>query len=143
MKEIINQLKDDHIRVNASLDKMEQLIDTPLETSRDELVSEFQFFKDFACKIHHKRESEVLYNWMKKQNPEADKEIIERINEEHKSLESEVNNFIEKITKMAKEEENTILCDIEQFIRVYKQHIEKEEKFIFLIAQQLTEKKTT
>lgn len=140
MKEVIDQLKEDHIRVNASLDKMKLLIDSSIDETKEDLLSEFNFFKDFACNIHHKRESDVLYKWMKEQNPQSDKEIITRINDEHSLLEKDVNNYIQRINTTTKKEENNLLCDIEQFIRTYKQHIEKEEKFIFLIAQQLTDK---
>ena len=137
--EQILQLKQDHTKVNSSIDLIEKILDlTDVDKLLIDLKVQLEFFRDFTCKIHHKRESDVLFKWLKEQNPESDQQVIDRINTEHDELEEQVNVFIDRVTNFSIDDKSALLSDVEDFVRKYKNHIDKEEKFIYLIAEAIS-----
>ena len=134
----IVQLKEDHIKVNASLDALEKALDfIDLEMILKELKIHLEFFRDFTCKVHHKRESEVLFKWLLEENPSFDRQVIDRITAEHDELEIQVEKFLTRVYNFSLDDKSSLLCEIEDFIRGYKQHVEREEKCVFLVAEEM------
>lgn len=139
MNKNIIELKEDHKKVGSSLESIENILNfTDLETLLKDLRGQLEFFRDFTCKIHHKRESEVLFKWLTDQNPGSDQQVIARINSEHDELEAQVENFLERVNNFSVDDKSALLSDVEDFVRMYKNHIDKEEKFIFLIAETIS-----
>lgn len=136
MEEVLILLKDDHLKIDESCSRLEDLIDQPLGKNLKLLEQELKFFRDFITKEHHKREEIILYDWMRAQNPSAQNEIIDNICEEHQKIEDLVRSLLHKLQDFKKDKglEATIASEIQDLLFLYKEHIEREEKFIFLLA---------
>lgn len=141
MKEVITILMDDHKKIDEVIIDTKRLMTLSAEESFISLAKNLDFFLDFTFKGHHKREEEVLYAWMGKQNPNADTSVMKRIKDEHDHLEqvgrklhASILNFLKKTPDQSAV---TIQSDLHDFIVIYLEHIEKEENFIFMIAEGL------
>jgi hemerythrin-like domain-containing protein len=141
MKEVINLLKHDHKIVAEKINELEKNIHRPPETAFKDIVEILTMFKSFVFVGHHQRESEILYSWMKKQNANSDTLIIDRINLEHKTLEKlslkileNCQNYLDKKCNLTT---TAILDDLTTLVYDYNDHMVKEEKFIFMIAEAL------
>lgn len=141
MKDVIAILMDDHKKVDEVLIDIKRLMTLTPAESFTHLVKSLEFFKTFTFKGHHVREEDVLYAWMGNQNKNSDTSIMDRIKNEHKQLEGlgltlldAINNSIAKKATMT---EISILSDLNDFVVIYMEHIEKEENFIFMIAEGL------
>lgn len=141
IRELIAKLNQDHEIVSAKIYQLNSLINLPAEESFPKIVEMLNFFEDFIFKIHHKREEELLYSWMVKQNKNSDTQLIQKIIDDH-------NAFSEFAKKIVIDIENhfqnkpaptvgSIRYDLSLFIGNYVDHIEKEESFIYLIAESL------
>jgi hemerythrin-like domain-containing protein len=78
---------------------------------------------------------------MGKQNPNSDTTLMERIKLEHEQLENAGNILHASIVNFLKgtpgKSAVAILSDLNDFVVIYLEHIEKEENFIFMIAEGL------
>jgi hemerythrin-like domain-containing protein len=141
VKEIIAILMDDHKKVDEAISDIKRLMTLSPEESFIQLAERLTFFKDFTFKGHHVREEEVLYAWMGKQNSNSDTSIMDRIKNEHKQLEALGQKLLDAVNaallKKSTMSNVAILSDLNDFIVIYLEHIEKEENFIFMIAEGL------
>ena len=100
------------------------------------------FFEEFIFKVHHQREEELLYKWMVKQNKNSDSQLIEKIIGEHNTFLDEGRRITAEIQKFLQNKKDaptlgSIRYDLSHFLNLYVSHIEKEETFIYLIAEGL------
>lgn len=142
MKELIYDLNKDHEQIEAFLDKMEALInDANFSKNLHELSVLAEEFEKLSV-LHHAREEKILYPWMLKQNKSSDKELIERIIADHRSLEEKVGKVRAEIST-ASNDQNYSLGNLgyglTTLISRYKEHAERESSFIFLIAESLSD----
>ena len=141
MKEIIGLLLDDHKIIHEKILDTKRLMTLPTEESLIQLATNLSFFKDFTFKGHHLRENEILYAWMEQQNSNADTAIVNRIKHEHEQLELLSNRLLTSINNALKKNPDAtnvaILSDLSDLIVLYLEHMEREEKFIFMIAEGL------
>ena len=141
MRDVIKLLLDDHHKIEEAISKTKTLMALPPEKSFQEINTNLTFFKNFTFGEHHRRENEILYMWMTKQNPNSDTSVIDRIKNEHCQLEELAGKISKAINSHLKKTPDTsvvtILSDLHDFILLYKEHMEKEEKFIFMIAEGL------
>lgn len=134
MKEIIKILVDDHQKIAKQISDLDQILINRSDKSLTEVAQILKFFKEFTFKGHHLREDEVLYAWMRSQNPNSDTTVMDRIRSEHGRLEKMCEQIHKDLESSPKE---AILSDLKDFITLYLEHMEKEEKFIFMIAEGL------
>lgn len=141
MKEVISILMDDHKKIDAVIADTKRLMTLSAEESFEKLAHNLLFFLDFTFKGHHKREEEVLYAWMGKQNPNADASLMNRIKHEHQHLETMGKKLHHSLVCYLDKNPDcttvTVQSDLHDFIVIYLEHIEKEENFIFMIAEGL------
>lgn len=138
MNSITAQLQEDHDKVAESLLKLENALDISDDNKLlKELSEHLQFFMDFTCKEHHVKEEKLLLGWLSDQHPDSDKDVINRISSEHKDVAQKVTSFLSRVSNFQVDDKSSLLCDIEDFIRMYRQHTDREEKFIFLIAEKI------
>ena len=141
MKEIIEILENDHKISAEKIIDIEKLMAADPEESFTQIVTDLTFFQDFTFRGHYLREDEILYTWMRLQNPNSDTAVMDRIKNEHTQLE----NLGTKILVAIKNHQLntpdttnvTIFSNLNDFINLYIEHMEKEEKFIFMIAEGL------
>lgn len=141
MKEIIKILVEDHRKVDEKIVDTKRLMTLDPAESFDQIAKNLAFFKDFTFKGHHQRESEVLYMWMRTQNANSDTAVMDRIKNEHVLLEKLGEKIhqavLHHLAKTPQESSVQILSELNDFIVMYIEHIEKEENFIFMIAEGL------
>lgn len=141
MKELIYELNKDHELIEAFLDKMEALIhETNFSKNLHELSVLAEDFEKLSV-LHHAREEKVLYPWMMKQNKSSDKELIERIVDDHRALEKKVGDIRAQINEALSDKNYTygnLGYALTLLISKYKEHAERESSFIFLIAESLS-----
>lgn len=141
MSEVINLLKHDHKLVAEKLNSLEKDIHRKPEEGFPSIIESLEFFKSFVFVGHHQRESEILYAWMAKQSGSSDTLIIDRINLEHKNLEKLTLKILQNcqdfLSKKSSSTATAILDDLTTLVYDYNDHMIKEEKFIFMIAESL------
>lgn len=141
MKEVINLLAEDHEAITDKIDQLHSLLNGEPQNTFPKIVEILSFFDQFTFKHHHQREEKVLYNWMIGQNEKADTSLIQKIMDDHKTFENsskEMKLSIEKyLNNIPGPTPVSILYDLSLFITKYREHIEREESFIFAIADGL------
>lgn len=141
MKEVIKLLADDHESITGKIDEMYSLLNVDPKDSFSKIYEILSFFNDFTFKLHHAREEKVLYTWMLRQNEKSDAVLIQKIMDEHaffeKSSHEIMNSIDNHLKKLPGETPVSILSDLSLFITKYREHIEREETFIFQIADGL------
>ena len=134
-------LTDDHLQIIESINEMRSLLKNGSKVSLMKIFDIFSFFEEFTSKEHHQREERVLYTWMLMQNENSDSSLIRKIIAEHEFFENKINEIKGMLTSFLNVNNNqtptSLLYEIEMFIVKYEEHIEKEEKFIFEIADGL------
>lgn len=137
MKTTISILCKEHQTILAEL----TLIEKNISTQYSELLERFRNLQKFTIDGHHKREEEILFTWMLKQNPNSDATIIDQIRKEHLELDSKQNKIVDSLEKLLLKQFvvslKTLAFDIQDFIDLYREHIQREENFIYLIADGL------
>jgi len=136
MKDIIEILCNEHRIIDEKIKQLDEFTNLKEIDLYQPLQEILQFLKNEITEKHHRRENEVLYTWMVEQNKNADTELINRIISEH--------NYIDKLIQeclniMNKPQDNYIALKMKilDLTTSYKAHMEKEEKFIFQIANAL------
>lgn len=142
MKKLIDELNKDHEIIGGKIDQLSELLREKAQTSFPKIFEVISFFGHFTFSEHHKREEHVLYKWMLEQNKNADSELIKVIINEHKELEllgkkiaENIQSHLESTPKVSV---LTVESDVSYFIARYREHVEKEERFIFAIAEALS-----
>lgn len=141
MQDTINVLLKEHKKIIAELNSVEQDITDASVSILPPTIEKLKHLITFTSHDHHKLENDVLLAWMLEQNPTADKSIIDRIRNEHYELEGLQKKILTHIDEMAKNKAKisfkSLTFDIKDFIDLYREHIDREEKFIFQIAKGL------
>lgn len=131
IEDTLTRLTKDHQKILQELIFLEEL----LMEKTDALDKALLVFKKLRMLLqgdHHQREESVLYEWMLNQNVNVDQDIIARISKEHDELES----LMERIGQQV-QSTKILAFDLRDFIDLYREHIELEDKFIFQIAKGL------
>lgn len=142
MQKLIDELDRDHELILKKMDEMSSfLAERDFEKTFPQLLNVLIFFESFTFSEHHIREENVLFKWMKEQNKNADKELIDKIIGDHKTLEkllTKIKDNVEAILQNKKSVSvNTIAAELTFFLTVYREHVERETTFIFSIASAL------
>lgn len=142
MKEIIKILSDDHEIIAEKIKLLNAMLNVEPAESFPQIHETLSFFEDFLFQTHHKKEEQVLYAWMVQQNERADNELIKKIIDDHNSFHKKSNEIKAGIELFLKNRPGptalTILYDLSEFISSYIEHIEREENFIYEIANGLS-----
>lgn len=141
MRNTISILDKDHKSIKEDLLQIENCLPIQGEKKLTELLRLFKDLERFTTSGHHKREDEILFSWMLEQNSNSDASIIKRIKSEHDELENKQRLIIACLEKQIPGKSGDSLVgisfDIRDFIDLYREHIEIEDGFIYLIADAL------
>jgi hemerythrin-like domain-containing protein len=142
MQQLINELNNDHELITEKINEMSMFLSLKnFEEILPKLLKSILFFENFTFTEHHRREENVLYKWMVDQNKTSDKELISKIIDDHKSLEKLVKDLrlnIESNLNGNKQVSTvSIGADLSFLITKYREHIERETSFIFVIAESM------
>lgn len=141
MKEIIEVLALDHGVITAKIDEIETLQNNDSKESFNKMAEILAFFDDFTFKTHHQKEEKILYEWMLKQNAKSDTALIQKIVDDHESFERNSKKIQGAIQKYLNDATGvtpvSIHYEVSLFISKYREHMEREESFIFQIAESL------
>lgn len=136
MRTILSTLCKEHQAI------LDQLIQIEKKTTQySDLLEEFKKLQKLTIQTHHKREEETLFTWMLEQNPNSDATIINQIKNEHMELEFKQKHIAGNLEKLLLDQSTvslkTLAFDIQDFVDLYREHIHREENFIYLIADGL------
>lgn len=144
MKQIISNLNDDHSLIENFMRRMDIAIaETNFVENLLSMEDEIVIFLKNALIEHHHKEEKFLYHWMVEQNKNSDKDLINRMIDDHKMFEEKAEWIISELA-LAKDKaykNHVNFCyEISVFLRRYKEHLTRENNFIFLIAEGLEKK---
>lgn len=141
ISELIAKLNEDHSIVSEKVHLLSTLINLHPEEGFPKIIEELKFFETFIFSVHHKREEEVLYKWMVGQNKNSDSQLIQRIIDEHNTFSNDAKKIIKDMENYLAKNNSapiaTIRYNLARFLSTYVEHMEKEESFIYLIAEGL------
>lgn len=139
IQETISGLIEDHKRILSELKVIEESISREPQRLRPEAIEVLRGLSQFTMEQHHRREEDELFTWMLEQGPDADKTILDRICLEHHQLEEMERNIAGQVEGLIANNftfsPRALIYEINNFIDLYREHIELEEKFIYLIAK--------
>lgn len=133
-------LINEHKKILSELSILSELIqeNSVLPTK---VLSVFKSIRGVLMADHHKREETILFKWMLNQNKTVDQDIIGRVLKDHETLEvllESINQQTENVSPASPANvTKTLKHDLGNFIELYREHVELEEKFIFQIAKGL------
>lgn len=142
MQKLIKELDSDHELILKKMDEMSAFLEEKdFSKTFPRLLEVLKFFEKFTFSEHHTREENILYKWMKDQNKNSDKDLINKIVDDHKFLEKlliEIRTHVESIlNKKEAVSENVIAAELTFFLTMYREHVERESSFIFVVANAL------
>lgn len=142
MQKLIDELESDHEIILQKMDEMSCFLEEKnFDKTFPRLLDDLIFFEKFTFSEHHVREENVLFKWMKDQNKNSDKELINKIVADHKFLEKlliEIRTNVEAILqKKEVVSVNVIAAELTFFLTMYREHVERETTFIFAVASAL------
>lgn len=138
MRSSISGLIEEHKKISEELKLIEVNFSTRPAGFLQDTLKRFKGLENMTIHGHHKKEDEILFKWMLAQDCNADSSVIERFRKEHDELEVLHKGIIRNLESLVKNTSNSLLItldiDVTNFIDLYREHIQKEEGFIFLIA---------
>lgn len=142
MQNLIKELDSDHELILKKMDEMSAFLEEKdFHKTFPRLLEVLIFFEKFTFSEHHTREENILFKWMKDQNKNSDKELINKIVDDHKFLEKmliQVRNNVEAfLNKKDVVSVNVIAAELTFFLTMYREHVERESSFIFAVASAL------
>lgn len=140
--QVIDILMLEHQRILSQLNDAEDMLEEPLKENLGKLNTFLDFIVDYADSYHHAKEEEILFNWMRSKNPSLDHGPLRCMLSEHDSgrnliigikgaLESYINGDLAK--------EDYIHSRLSNFISLLRDHIEKEDKILYMMAEHLND----
>ncbi|GEM_PF-647894 len=130
----IGSLLQEHKQISRELELLESFI-KERKFPQQEILGFLTNLNSFTLSGHHEKEEQILFRWMLDQNPNADKTIIKKIIDEHIELDGILQGLIKDINHGVSID--SLKFDMLNFMEMYREHIDLEENFIFLIAKGL------
>lgn len=144
MKALISELNKEHEIIAQVMSSLEGYLhrNNFSESMRELQASLGGLTRDLLV-AHHEKEEKYLYDWMVKQNKESDKELIQKLVDDHKYFEESLQQIKSDIDKFIISPESVSLAgigsDLNFLVIKYKEHLERETYFIFYIAESLSQ----
>lgn len=142
MRAVITELNTEHVKIEEMIHSLEFSIMGSnflllLKSKMPEIIE----FSESILPAHHSKEENFLYKWMSDQNPNSDRALIHKMIEEHKYFEEKMKWISDELQRAHAMENyaNTANLGYEMslFVIKYKEHLQRETDFIFLIAEGL------
>lgn len=130
----IGSLLQEHKQISRELELLESFI-KERKFPQQEILGFLTNLNSYTLSGHHEKEEQILFKWMLDQNPNADKTIINKIIDEHMELDGLLQGLIKDINNGVSID--SLKFDMLNFMEMYREHIDLEENFIFLIAKGL------
>lgn len=147
MQPQIALLQVEHKHIAHELEEIEALFFGGEEGYLRKTLQKFRKLEASAIYEHHKNEDEILFTWLLSRTKRPDVSVIDHFRKEHDKLESLHKTILRNLEKCLTEGGSMLLSsinfDIRDFIDCYREHMHKEEKFLFLIGDGLMEKDKT
>lgn len=138
MRSSISGLIEEHKKISEELTLIEGNFSSRPAGYLQDSLKRFKGLESLAIHGHHKKEDEILFSWMLAQDRNADRSVIERFRKEHEELETLHKGIIKNLEMLLEDPtqslQTTVEIDAINFIDSYREHIQKEESFIFVIA---------
>ncbi|MCK6594439.1 MAG: hemerythrin domain-containing protein [Bacteriovoracaceae bacterium] len=141
MKNLIIDLNTEHQNILMFLTKLDQSIKGSNFISKLlAMEEEIKSFTKIHLMDHHQKEERFLYLWMIEQNKNSDKELINKMIDDHKYFEQKANWILNELVQAKEVNYNNSVnlgFEVSDFLKRYNEHLVRESNFIFLIAEAL------
>ncbi len=136
-------LLKEHEIINQTLDKILQLLEEATKDNLEEWEKFYNFVADYADGVHHKKEEDNYFEWMRQKSPELDQGPLKCMLKDHDTfrevIKSSKGHFVEfKVGNFENEENFKRL--IGYYIQILQDHINKENFILFKFAESLDRK---
>ncbi|MBE0650223.1 MAG: hemerythrin domain-containing protein [Bacteroidales bacterium] len=137
------QLRDEHEGIKIILSVLEKIVKN-IKDSKPVNVTHlkqiFDFLKTFADKCHHGKEEEILFPALGKRGIPNEGGPVGVMLYEHEQGRGFIRLMVEGLTACENEEEGAaqkIISASENYIQLLRNHIEKENNILFMMADQV------
>ncbi|MCB9061453.1 MAG: hemerythrin domain-containing protein [Halobacteriovoraceae bacterium] len=132
----------EHQRILSQLNDAEELLEKPLKENLGKLDNFLVFITDYADSYHHAKEEEIFFNWMRSKNPSLDHGPLRCMLSEHDSgreLITGIKQSLKSYINGDLVQEDFIHSRLSIFISLLRDHIEKEDRILYKMAEQLND----
>lgn len=135
VQDTLSTLTLEHKKIMLELQAIENCVPEHKTNFSPDAIKLLKNLNNLLVVDHHRREDAVLFEWMIAQNPDADRKIIDRIQNDHREFEK----LLQSILKQTEELKfsHALAYDVLNFVDSYREHVDLEEKFIYQIAKGL------
>ena len=140
--QVIDILMLEHQRILRQLDDAEEMLEKPLKENLGKLNIFLDFIVDYADSYHHAKEEEIFFNWMRSKNPLLDQGPLRCMLSEHDSgrdLIIGIKGALKSYINGDMAQEDYIHSRLSIFISLLREHIEKEDRILYQMAEQLND----
>jgi len=133
-------LSDEHRVIERVLTVVEKLTQTPVESAIENWKKALDFFRYFADQCHHFKEEQVLFPAMEEHGIPRDGGPIGMMLTEHEEGRGYVRTMMAALTLAEARNEaakDTLLNSARSYIRLLREHIQKEDEILFKIADDI------
>lgn len=130
-------LSEEHRVIERVLAVVDKLIRVPVETSLESWKKALDFIRDFADKCHHLKEEKILFPCMEAHGIPREGGPIGVMLMEHEEGRGYVRSMVAAMTLIEAKNEaakETLLSNAQAYLRLLKEHVEKEDEILFRIA---------
>jgi hemerythrin-like domain-containing protein len=130
-------LSDEHRVIERVLAVVEKLTQTPVESAIENWKKALDFFRCFADQCHHFKEEQVLFPAMEEHGIPRDGGPIGTMLVEHEEGRGHVRSMLAALVLVETKNEaakEALLNSARSYIRLLREHIEKEDEVLFRIA---------
>ncbi len=137
-------LMDEHKTIIKKLKELGELLIAPLVSdSITKIEMLMAFFTDFADTYHHQKEEKIYFKWMESKDENLKYGPLRCMLEEHESGRALIQQAKKAIIEFKElpnlKKESEIVGLLNQFGVMLLHHIEKEDKILYQMAEQLNE----
>lgn len=144
MGKAIKDLMHEHEAIKSGLNILETMVDKlskGVDVEKTDLNDMLNFLKDFADKCHHGKEEQYLFEYLVNAGMSKEKGPVAVMLQEHNMGRSLIREMTESLNALPIDK-NAFIGSAGKYITLLRAHIEKENKVLFIMADDRLDEKT-
>ena len=137
-------LMKEHQNILLVLNRLEQLLNMPLDKNMDEYQLIIGFVEEYSDSYHHMKEEDIYFKWIEKHSPSLKEGPVNCMLSEHttfRDLTANAKNALAAfIENGAQDAQETVVASFKMFIDLLRAHIGKENEMLYQMAERLDER---
>ncbi len=144
MGKAVDDLMHEHEAIKFGLNILETMVDKlskGVDVEKTDLNDMLNFLKNFADKCHHGKEEQYLFEYLVKAGMSKEKGPVAVMLQEHNMGRSLIREMTESLNALSIDN-NAFIGSAGKYITLLRAHIEKENKVLFIMADDRLDEKT-